>query len=330
MAYSTGTVVGARNDSPSKQFAEIVRDLLLTHANWTHVVTFVDAAAYRHIVMRNSGVGSESGNPWFMSLVAHNTSVTDITFRTFIYEEFDNVSVPKLCRHQAPMQTAAARTQIASGAYNDTWNELKVDTSATTATSQDWYNDVQVSAVGGTYDYWLLATKHGLYFSVRVGTVSHSCFAGMYQSFVPNPSVNDPFPLINMNFWRTNNPSLSMSTRVPPIIPAGRSGTYWGNIQTPSQGGEVYTRWSYQTGYTSTSNPDGYQGGAPLASRISVMSYTVQHTNGASQNGAVRGLLHDALHMIAGSGATHGDTVTISGNTYVYTQYNVWLNTAAN
>lgn len=334
MSYATGTIVGARDNSPGRQLQEMVRDHLLTHSNWTHVETFHETTQnYRYVVMRNSGVGS-FGSPWFIAIGAHATSTSDSVVDFHLFEGYDAVNrgtggTGKVY-HQAPcaVENGGARTQIASGAWNDSWNDLQRVGSTDTRSSNGHYTNVWASAVNGTYDYWFKATKHGVMVMTRVGTTVYAIYLGAFETFIPNPTVNDPFPLVSLPIWRSNNPGSGAHTRVPLVIPAGRViPGYWGNCQNPND--EAYTRWSYPTRYTHTAAPDAYQNGAPLASRIALMPYSVNYADGPRLYGAVRGLAHDMLMLGAGSGATTGDTVVISGRTYVYLTYNTWFDTAA-
>lgn len=334
MVYVTGTRVN--EPTPAVSLNTAIRNAIAQHTNWAFIESFTDAAGYIHDIYRCNAAGNAVGRDFFVGFMrAPNNTSQNLSVEAF--ELYDAVA------HQytrpVPVIPSVTITPTSQGTTDETPRLLNAGESGV-GRNQPLYseNQITVGPAGGTYDYWILVTANGVMVSTRIGSAFYGQYISILESFVYQPTVNDPCPLViapltasQGSIYGGSGYSSVRASRAPLTGGVARNGAIFGLypfVVADTAGGITPSWTGIGTRLTSTDTPDLYQNGAPLASRAVAISDALGIYT-PNQVGAVRGLWRDMLKLRLGSGATQGDTIVVNGQTYVCTGQSVWFNTQA-
>lgn len=323
MSYSVGTITGSA--TPGASLRTVLKAALDAHPAWAYVEDYT-TGAFQWSVYKCKGTSNLWGSDFYIAFTVSSVS----TFWLTVFEGYNPATHGAI--RPAPYAGYVSRNVpiAADGSFGGGAESVLpqgIGSSGFTPASVG----VSTSAANGTFDYWIVVTNNGVSVSTRVGATPYAMQVGLFDSLVPN----DPAPLamyVLSDSSSGGNQPVCIATRN--LTGKGTTAPFAFGLLGPF-GNLNLTAWNYGVCYGNiTAVPtitDAFQG-APLASRIAVVTSGGSYNNNGATYGVYRGLLRDVLFTGVGSGLAQGDTLNIAGHTYVCVYIStvaVWIDTQA-
>lgn len=322
MTYSTGTVL--TNPTPAFGMRDVLEAALTAHGNWEFVKTVPNTPAnVDQRVWRCKGAGNGFGTEFYLFLVYNLAGTGNLTYYTA--ETFN--ATTNVFGHPCPLENTTATAPAADFSFGGA-TTYNVSTYATNA-------HLETLALSTTqFDYFVLVGRGHIMVNVRVGSVTNGIYIGLFDSLM----TTDPFPLVIFNPGNisvANVPLPGTFSRMPDV-----TGSVARQFAVREFTTLAVTAWTNpavlhggQVGLPGLDSGDLYAGGVPLGSRVLLtpLNYT-----SPGLYGAIRGLCRDLLYFETPTAVQPGDTMTVSGQTWVLTgalptssTFGLWMNTEA-